>query len=75
MALPQRIARVRAVCGAPAAGPMYAVVTPRADGGGVDARVVDASGLVLVEMEAYHTVELPGAIAAEHVRPMEALRA
>jgi hypothetical protein len=74
MALPQRIARVRALAGAPADGPVYAVMTPRAHGGGFDARVVDASGLVLVEMEGYHTVELPGGVAAEHVRPMEALR-
>ena len=54
--------------GADAPGALWAVVTPRADGDGVDAEVVDESGSVRVRLEGYRTVELPGGVDARRAR-------
>jgi hypothetical protein len=41
-------------------GRWRAVVTPRADGRGVDAIVVDDVGHVRIALDAYETIALPG---------------
>jgi acyl transferase domain-containing protein len=74
MGLPQRIARVRRLRGEASANGnrLMAVVGPTPDGG-FDARVVDTSGAVYVQMEGYHTVALPGAVAEDALRPLQAV--
>jgi hypothetical protein len=59
-ALPERIGRVT-FAGAAPSGRVTARVTPGEDG--FEAEVVDGSGSVLVRLERYRTVEVPGAAA------------
>jgi hypothetical protein len=62
-ALPTEIARVRFLADpAGAAGPIHAVARPLDGGDAFDADVVDGNGNVLLTMEGYRTVELPGAL-------------
>ncbi|HET9444309.1 MAG TPA: SDR family NAD(P)-dependent oxidoreductase, partial [Acidimicrobiales bacterium] len=65
MGLPRGVRRIAVaeVPPGPAPAPVHAVVTPAADGS-FDARVVDGQGTVLVEIEGYRTVELPGGVDA-----------
>ncbi len=72
MALPTRVARVVRYAGADAPGVLWAVVSQRADGDGVDAEVVDETGSVRVRMEGYRTIELPGGIDADALAPIRA---
>jgi hypothetical protein len=62
MALPTRVDRVTRYAGADDPGELWAVVTPRGDGAGVDAEVVDADGRVRIRLEGYRTIELPGGV-------------
>jgi NAD(P)-dependent dehydrogenase (short-subunit alcohol dehydrogenase family) len=69
LALPTGIERVTRFAGADEPGRLWALVTPRADGTGIDADVVDEDGRVRVRLEGYRTIELPssldpGALAA-----------
>jgi hypothetical protein len=59
MALPTHVDRVLPYAAAEPTGPTYAVVTPRADGA-TDAEVVGPDGEVLVRLEGYRTIALPG---------------
>jgi hypothetical protein len=60
LALPLRVGRVSLYPVTDQVGSWKAVVTPRADGRGVDAVVVDDLGHVRVGVEAYQTIALPG---------------
>ena len=63
MALPRGIRRVTVTGELPQAGALLrAVVQPAAEGNRFDAQVVDESGQVIVKLEAYESIELPGAI-------------
>jgi NAD(P)-dependent dehydrogenase (short-subunit alcohol dehydrogenase family) len=69
MSLPMHIDRVITVPTSDPQDHQYAVVTPSGDGV-FDATVVDTSGRVLVRLEGYLTVPLPGAIGASAVAPL-----
>jgi len=70
MALPMRVGRVvPTVGGEPAGEPALAVVKP-ADDGGFEANVVDGAGRVLLRLEGYRTVQLPGALDDGQVAPL-----
>jgi hypothetical protein len=58
-----------------AEGPLYAVVTPRVDGGSCDAEVVDASGAIYLQMRGYRMVEHPDAVDAEPLKALQAVMA
>ncbi|MBP1685847.1 MAG: beta-ketoacyl synthase, partial [Deltaproteobacteria bacterium] len=59
LALPQHIDRVSTLASAePVREPLCAVVTAHSDTSGFDARVLDATGTVLVMMQGYRTVEV-----------------
>jgi hypothetical protein len=70
MALPTRVERVVRYAGADAPGELSAIVTPRGDGDGVDAEVVDAAGNLRLRLEGYRTIELPGALDADALEPI-----
>jgi len=72
MALPTHVDRVVRFAGADAPGPLWAVVSPREGGDGVDAEVVDEAGRVRVRLEGYRTIELPGGIDADVLAPIRA---
>jgi hypothetical protein len=66
LALPQHVRRVSVLAGAEeAAPPLQAVVgPPPEDGTGVDVDVVAADGRIVVRLEGYRTVALPGGTEA-----------
>ncbi|MCG8455089.1 MAG: polyketide synthase dehydratase domain-containing protein, partial [Holophagales bacterium] len=68
MGLPQKLGRLAFGPGAgeAAQGPLTAVV----DEAGGRARVASADGIVLLTLEGYRTIALPGAVDAEAVRPL-----
>jgi hypothetical protein len=72
LALPTHVDRVVRFVAEDAGGPLSAVVAPREDGDGVDAEVVDESGRVLVRLEGYRTVELPGGVGESELAPIRA---
>ena len=72
MALPTHVDRVVRFAAAGKQGPLWAVVTPRGDGKGVDAEIVDETGRVRVRLEGYRTVELPGELEASVLAPIRA---
>jgi hypothetical protein len=72
MALPTHIDRVTRFAAADAPGTLAAVVSPREDGSGVDARVVDEQGRVRVLLEGYRTIELPASLDDEALEPIRA---
>jgi hypothetical protein len=83
MGLPERVGRVRFPRGeggplpgsnGDAATRLWAVVRP-AEGGTVDADVVDDHGTVYVRLESYGTVELPSAAEPETLEPLRAAMA
>jgi hypothetical protein len=51
-------------------GSWLAVVTPRADGRGVDAVVVDELGLVRIALDAYETIALPMVVEDGALEPL-----
>ncbi len=70
MALPTHVDRVLLFDGDGAqAGPRWAVVTPRGDGVS-DADVVGGDGRVVLRLEGYRTIELPGGPDAEDLAPI-----
>ncbi len=70
MALPTHVDRVLLYDAGPAKpGPCWAVVTPTGAGRS-DASVVDAAGRVLLRLEGYRTIELPGAPDAALLAPI-----
>ena len=71
MALPTHLDRVTSFPGE-APGPVWAVVRPRDGDQGVDAEVVDESGRVLVRLEGYRTIELPGPAGEDMLAPLRA---
>jgi acyl transferase domain-containing protein/acyl carrier protein/NAD(P)-dependent dehydrogenase (short-subunit alcohol dehydrogenase family) len=56
-----------------AESPLYAMVTPSADGTSFDADVVDAAGNRYVHLSGYRTVALPNSIDAEPLRALGAV--
>jgi hypothetical protein len=60
LALPLRVGRVSLFPVPDPVGRWRAVVTPRADGRGVDALVIDDVGHVRIALDAYETIALPG---------------
>jgi NAD(P)-dependent dehydrogenase (short-subunit alcohol dehydrogenase family) len=76
LALPNAIECVR-VHGLPANGePLYAEIAPRqgaADELAFDARVMDESGTVYLELEGYRTARLPAPLPQEDAAPLQAL--
>jgi len=70
MALPAGIDRVVAFGGAAEADGLHAVVTPGADG--IAAEVRDPQGRVLVRLEGYRTIELPGVLDGDALAPISA---
>jgi len=74
MALPTHIDRVLRFDGDGGDGPLYAVVTPHADGSS-DADVVDEAGHVRLRLEGYRTTRLPGEIDEGVLAPIRAAMA
>jgi NAD(P)-dependent dehydrogenase (short-subunit alcohol dehydrogenase family) len=72
MALPTHVERVVRYAGADAPGALWAVVSRRGDGDGIDAEVVDEDGNVRVRLEGYRTIELPGGVDADALAPIRA---
>ena len=73
MALPDpRRPRRRATPARTRPAALWAVVSPRDDGDGVDAEVVDERGRVRVRLEGYRTIELPGGVDADALAPIRA---
>jgi hypothetical protein len=72
MALPTHVERVVRYAEADAPGALWAVVSQRGDGDGVDAEVVDEAGRVRVRLEGYRTIELPGGLDAAALAPIRA---
>ncbi len=70
LALPLRVGRVSLHPVADQVGRWKAVVTPRADGRGVDAVVVDDLGHVRIGVEAYETIALPGGVDEPILEPL-----
>ncbi len=70
MALPTHVDRVVRFASPGKQGPLWAVVSPREDGKGVDAEIVDEAGRVRVRLEGYRTVELPGELEATALDPI-----
>ncbi len=70
MALPTHVDRVSCFAGADAPGELVAIVHPREDGSGTDARVVDQRGRARVILEGYRTIELPGGLDDDALAPI-----
>jgi hypothetical protein len=78
LALPAHVGRVLAPVGMPESGDgLVAVARPRADGSELafDCTVLDAEGRVVLEVEDYRTVVLPGPIAEDVLAPIQAVMA
>jgi NADP-dependent 3-hydroxy acid dehydrogenase YdfG len=72
LALPAHVDRVVRYARADEPGKLFAMVTGRPDGDGVDAEVVDSTGRVRVRLEGYRTVELPGGVDEDVLAPIRA---
>ena len=70
MALPLRVGAVQVLPVPDPVGRWRAVVTPRADGCGIDAVVVDDVGHVRIALEAYETIALPGGVDDSALDPL-----
>ncbi len=67
--LPRSFERVTLLGGqASGRAPLVAVVRPRGNGEAFDAEVVDAEGLVVLQLRGYRSTELPGAIGPDQLR-------
>jgi hypothetical protein len=71
MGLPMRVGRVATNGTGPASGRLLAVSEAKPDGS-FRVRVVDEAGLVLVELDDYRTVQLPGGVAGDKLAPLQA---
>jgi hypothetical protein len=72
LALPAHVDRVVRYAGADEPGRLFAMVSNREHGDGVDAEVVDAAGRVRVRLEGYRTIELPGGVDEDALAPIRA---
>ena len=72
LALPAHVDRVIRYAGADEPGRLFAMVSNREDGDGVDAEVVDETGRVRVRLEGYRTIELPGGVDEDALAPIRA---
>jgi NAD(P)-dependent dehydrogenase (short-subunit alcohol dehydrogenase family) len=72
LALPAHVDRVVRYAGADEPGQLFAMVSNREDGHGVDAEVVDGTGRVRVRLEGYRTIELPGGVDEDALAPIRA---
>ena len=70
MALPTHVDRIACFAGDDAPGELVAIVRPREDGTGIDARVVDQRGHARVVLEGYRTIELPGPLDDDALAPI-----
>jgi hypothetical protein len=71
MALPQQIGRIKWY-GVPSAAPdTYYAILRSDNGNGFDAKVVDASGRLCLELIGYRTSELPDSIDAARLKPVK----
>ena len=74
MGLPQHIDRVSVFRQPePAAGALYAVVTPNPEKETFDAEVIDSAGNLYVRLTGYRTVALPDAVDAERLKHLQAI--
>ncbi|NNC93515.1 MAG: SDR family NAD(P)-dependent oxidoreductase, partial [Acidimicrobiia bacterium] len=71
MGLPMQVGRATVYGDSRAAGPLVAVAEHQEDGS-FRVRVVDEAGAVLVELDDYRTVQLPGAVADDQLAPLRA---
>jgi acyl transferase domain-containing protein/acyl carrier protein len=70
MALPRHVGRVQVLADPEqAARPLVAVAEPTEDG--FDCRVVDAEGHVVVRLDGYGTIDLPGGVGDEDRAPLQ----
>jgi NAD(P)-dependent dehydrogenase (short-subunit alcohol dehydrogenase family) len=70
MALPTRIDRVvPGIRAAHASGPLQAQITPNGEGG-FDAVVVDGEGSVVLRLEGYRTIQMPGSLGDDMLAPL-----
>jgi acyl transferase domain-containing protein/acyl carrier protein len=70
LALPRHVDRVQVLADPEqAARPLVAVAEPNEDG--FDCQVVDAEGHVVLRLDGYGTVDLPGGVADEHRAPLQ----
>ncbi len=72
LGLPLRVGAVEVLAVPDPVGRWRAVVSPRADGRGVDAVVVDDAGHVRIALEAYETIALPAAVDEHALEPLRA---
>jgi hypothetical protein len=70
LALPLRVGRLLLFPVPEPVGRWLAVVTPRADGRGVDAVVVDELGHVRIALDAYETIALPMVVEDGALEPL-----
>jgi hypothetical protein len=70
LALPLRVRSVSLYPVLDPVGCWRAVVTPRTDGRGVDAVVVDDVGQVRIALDAYETIALPGGVDDDALGPL-----
>ncbi len=71
LALPGHADLIRTLHKPRGEGPLFALVHPASDGS-FDCRVVDSAGDVLVRIDGYRSMPLPGAIADDLQRPIRA---
>jgi hypothetical protein len=72
LALPAHVDRVVRYARADEPGKLFATVSHREEGDGVDAEVVDSDGRVRVRLEGYRTIELPGGVDEDALAPIRA---
>ena len=71
LALPAHADLIRTLGQPPADGPLFAVVRPASDGS-YDCRVVDSAGDVLIHLDGYRVVPLPGVLSGDLAEPIRA---
>ena len=71
LGLPAHADLIRTLGRSPADGPLFAVVRPASDGS-YDCRVVDSAGDVLIHLDGYRVVPLPGVIEGDLAEPFRA---
>jgi hypothetical protein len=71
MALPRTIDRLVPLRTAAASSPLFAVVHPNGDGS-FDCAVVDNDGDVVIRVDGYRTIALPGAVPEDVGAPLHA---
>ena len=70
MGLPRHVGRAALFAGDEPVGEVVAVAEAQSDGSFV-VRVMDGEGTVLVDLDGYRTVQLPGAVSAEALAPLQ----